>query len=176
MIYLISIIFILLTLVSKKDNKYVFVFGLIFMWVLFGWSYGNADYPIYLGRFYNYSNTISEITEPLFTNLMSIFNLLKFNYQEFLIIISAIILTIYGIFINKMTKNINFVLLLYFIFPFSMDVVQLRYTIATTIIIIGFYYLIKKDKKERNYKIFNLCSFSIMFPLCMYSFYNNDNS
>ena len=90
MTYGIAIIFIIMCLICKRNNKVAFIFGLVVLWILFGWSSRNADYSIYLDRFYNYDATISEITEPLFTNLMKVFNVINFDYQTFLIIISLV--------------------------------------------------------------------------------------
>lgn len=173
MTYIISIIMLALCLV-KKNSRNVYIFAFIVFWILFGWSSNNADYQIYVGRYNNYSGQILNLTEPLFTALMRIFNMINLDYTQFLIVISFIILMVYFIFIKKSTKQTCFVLVIYFIFPFCIDVCQLRFSIATIFSTIGLYYLIFDENVKRSiikYIIFiflaGMIHFAMLFLLLL---------
>lgn len=172
-LFLIYILLIIAGLVFKK-NKFVSIVMLVFMWILFGWSYGNADYSIYLVRYNYYSNNwVSSITEPIFTILMKLFNGLGFNYQQFLIILSIIGLLIYYIFAKSQTENVNVALSFYMIFPLCMDICQIRFYIASIFVYIGFYFLFNEKISQRKsmalYILFatiaTMCHFGAIFTL-----------
>lgn len=145
MLLIIYIILIFSGIILRK-NKIVNFFIFIFSWILFGWSYGNADYMVHYNRFYNYNQSwIISSTEPLFTLLMRLFNNLNFTYERFLIIISFVLLSIYFVFVKKNSKNINLPIILYLLFPFCIDVCQIRFFIAGTIIYVGLNFLINEE-------------------------------
>lgn len=141
MSYLFSTVSLLLSFI-KKQSKITMIFMFILMWILFGFNTGNADYMtyefIYKGFYPNH--------EFGFMALVKFFNMLGFSYQHFLITISFIGLFFLIKVINKYTKNINYVLALYFIFPFMLDVVQVRNFLTMVLIICGIDFLISKEK------------------------------
>lgn len=63
---------------------------LVFLWILFAFSYGNADYNIHLRKYTQYQFLNSQ-TEWLYNQLMVFFNRLGLSYRGFLIIVSAFI-------------------------------------------------------------------------------------
>ena len=164
MIAFIFSMILVIAFLFPKDKK-VTVIILLAMWIMFGWSSNNADYEIYVNRYYNYENMTSQ-TEPLFSLLMKLFNYLNFSYEQFLIFISFIILNLIIIVLKKNTKHVNIVLFLYLIFPFCFDVVMLRYTLGTTIIISGIKYLLS-DKKSDFWKY---CIYVLIAALFHFSF------
>lgn len=144
MLYVIGLLLIILCCL-KKDSKLLFISTLLFMWVLFAFSGENADTEVYYSRFYNYES-LEAITEPGFNLVMLIFNKLHFTYQQFLMLFSLIFVFVVGYFIKKNTPNYALALILYFIFPFSIDIVQVRNSLGFLFIILAFKYLLSDDK------------------------------
>ena len=105
----------------KRNYKYIFALFILFMIIMFGWSNNTADWNIYLNKYYNYSS-VSKSAEPLFYTLILLFNKIGFDFRIFLIIISVFIVLTYSYIIKTHTENKNFVLALYFIFPFILEV------------------------------------------------------
>nr|WP_279289313.1 EpsG family protein [Clostridium algidicarnis] len=123
------------------------MFLLTLMWVLYGWNTGNADYMNYNVSYYQSAvcaiNYSQEVGFQLLCKLFYNFNL---EYNQFLIIISIIGLALITSTIKKYTKNIAFVLAMYFMFPFMLDVVQVRNFMAMAIIVFALRFLIEKKK------------------------------
>lgn len=153
MLYILVFVVILLALVKCKSNL-VYTGTLLLIWILLGWSYGNADYSIHLGRFNNYEQA-SAFTEILFTMLMRLGNQFGLTYQQFLPIMTFFVTCIIG-FLAKKSKAPAFVLALYMVFPICMDAVQVRYTFAGSIVSLGLYYLLK-EKSKYGEIIFSIC-------------------
>ena len=144
-------------------NKKVSIIIFCVMWILFGWSSNNADYNIYQNRYYNYKNLVSQ-TEPLFSCLMRMFNFLNFSYEKFLIAISFVLLLILHKTLKCVTQHNNIVYLLYLIFPFCFDVVMIRYTIGTIIVVLGIKFLLFDEKKPiLKYVICVVCATMIHY-------------
>lgn len=135
--------------INIKDFFYkaYFLFFFSFLWILFGWNYDNADY-------HNYESIYEAIelngsypaVEPGFEALSKFFIYLDFNYDIFLIFYSLIGLFLIGSTIHKFTPNYNVVWFLYFIFPFMLDVVQIRNFMSMSIVVFSFRYLINDNK------------------------------
>lgn len=126
----------------EKFQSYI---TLLFLWLLFAFSYGNADYNIHLRKYTQYQ-TLNSQTEWLYNKLMVIFNHLGLSYREFLIILSAFVLLIIFNFVRKHTKSAAWVLAMYMIYPFCMDVTMVRYTLAISIVYIGLNFLFEGKK------------------------------
>lgn len=144
MLYILVPVVILLALVKWKSNRVFFV-TLMLMWILLGWSSGNADYSIHLGRFNNYEQN-SGFTEILYTALMRFANGLGFTYPQFLPVMTLWVILVIGL-LAKKSKAPAFVLALYMMFPICMDAVQVRYTFAGSVVLLGLYYLINEKSK-----------------------------
>lgn len=140
------------TLKVKKSTikKWVFFIMFIFMWILFGWNYNNADYSNYKDV-YNYIGANGNYLgiEPGYVFTCKLGNLIGLNYNNFLIVYSLIGLILIANSIKKYTKNYIGVFILYFIYPFFLDIVQTRNFMAMSIIIYSIRYLI--DYKKYNW-------------------------
>jgi hypothetical protein len=126
----------------EKFQSYI---TLLFLWLLFAFSYGNADYNIHLRKYTQYQ-TLNSQTEWLYNKLMAIFNHLGLSYREFLIVLSVFVLLIIFNFVRKHTKSAAWVLAMYMIYPFCMDVTMVRYTLAISIVYIGLNFLFEGKK------------------------------
>lgn len=144
MLYILAIGIFSCSLILSREKFQTYI-TLGFLWILFAFSYGNADYYIHLRKYTQYELLNSQ-TEWLYNKLMAIFNHFGFSYQGFLIVVSAIVLMVFFSFAKKYTKNTAFVLAIYMVYPFCMDVTMVRYTLAISVVYIGLNFLFENDK------------------------------
>jgi len=131
----------------KKSSKIVSALLLILMWVLYGWNTGNADYMSYnIGYYYNAVSNINWSKEVGFQLLCKLFYKFGLQYNQFLVIISIIGLVLITSTVRRYTKNVAFILAIYFIFPFMLDVVQVKNFMAMAIVVFALRFLIEKKK------------------------------
>jgi len=146
MIYFSSVI-LSISCLMKKNSRISFFLLFLLLWMLFGWSYGNADYLAYASSYDNlsYFNNFSEGTLGL-KILFSFFSSIGLSYQSFLIIISFSGLALIAHTIRKYSNYGGFVFLLYFIFPYLLDIVQVKNFIVTALIVYAVHYLVSEEK------------------------------
>lgn len=132
-----------------RDKKWSFYSLLIYMFILFGWSEGTADWRIYVDRYINYIDN-SSITEPIYTLLMRLGNTIGLEWSMMLIIISAISLILISSTILKLSNNPGAALALYTIFTFPMDISQIRFCVAFSIVVFGFRFLYEYNKTRKK--------------------------
>lgn len=133
----IGIIIYSLCLIFKK-SKILTVISFIFLWTLWGWNTWNGDYDSYEKVYYDsfFANTEYSSTEFGFMGLVKLFYNFGFSYQNFLITISAIILTINLFFVLKLSKYPALYSCFYF-FIFVMEFVFIRNYIADTLLLLA---------------------------------------
>lgn len=150
MLYIPSIFFLIMGFVQKRQFVLMICFGL-FLWSLYAFSSGNADYLIHQTRFYNYRELTSQ-TELIYSFLMRVFNSARLDYRAFLVCDSLFVCWAYFRFIRRNANYSNFVLALYLIYPFCMDVTMVRYTLAFAVVLYGLDSL-WKDFRVKKYLI-----------------------
>lgn len=148
MTYLISGILIITNYFSSifKNKKYLLGSMLIvFMWLLFWGSYQNADYSNYVLHYNQVILTGNDFSSGQFgfTVLMKIAIFFKMEYYQFLIILSTLGLVMITTTINKYTDKPEFVYVLYFFYPFLLDIVQIKHFMAMCFVVFALRYLIK---------------------------------
>ena len=144
-ILVISILLIMVCFILKRSD----FFGgllLVWLWILFGWSYGNADYANYLYK-YSHIDSLGNNFEILDVGVTKLSNLVGLDYKHFLILFSAIFIIAIFYFTKKNTENWCFVIALYTISPFMLDVVQIRNSMALIFIWLGLDALINYKRK-----------------------------
>ncbi|KON82895.1 hypothetical protein AF331_18785 [Rossellomorea marisflavi] len=126
----------------------IFVFIFVFMWILFGWNTGNADYNNY-NYIYNFIDASGDYpaVEVGFKWIVKICILLGLNYNGFLITYSFIGLMLITSTAKKFTNNTTLVLVLYFVYPFLLDVVQIRNFLSMALMVFATRYLIQDGWK-----------------------------
>lgn len=144
MILLISYIVIVILNLKFHKSKILYVIDFVFMWILMGWNYSVADYKVYFTRYTN--PEIYGTLEPLYVVLQNWGKMMGMNYNTFLACMSFIFLLIRMVLIKLMSARPNYVIGLYLLFPFIMDITQIRMFYATTIVLLGFYVLVKNYK------------------------------
>lgn len=141
--YFTSMLSNILLVLNKKHSKLIFTLTFIFMWVLYFGNTGNPDLLSY-ESIYNTDNTTLEIGFRFIINLSKHFNI---DFKTFVCIMSLIcLLLVFGT-ISKFTTNTNYVIAFYFIYPFVLDVIQLRNFMALSIVIFSMRFLLINDKK-----------------------------
>lgn len=133
-----------------KRSRVVAALQTLCIFILSGWSCGNADYWSYVRDYdvYTFANLSSK--EPLFILPQMWTHALDLTYQQFLIILSAVVLLVLFLLMRRFrVKDISYVLSLYMIFPFPMNVVTTRFTMASVYIIAAFIFASYEGKKYR---------------------------
>ena len=138
-----STIIILCNLLFKK-NKFLYMLTFFWMWILMAGTYGIADENIYISR-YNLSTTWASETEILYYGIILIFNKLGIEFITYKIIITFVQLLLIFTTIWKYGAYPNLVIALYFLFPFPLNIAQMRNALATAIFIWGLRYLFQND-------------------------------
>ena len=140
----------------KRNSKIVSFVILLTLFLIAAFSYGIADSELYLGRYNHYDVAfLYDQTEPLYTWVVKMANMVNMPYRLFLGLEYLFILACFSFFVKKYTKKYNFVLFLYIIWPFCRDVAVLRTTLGAAFVYIGFSYLLRGGK--RNLIIYSIC-------------------
>ena len=144
---LLSIYIVLIILNFKfPRSKVLFAIDFLFMWILMGWNHSTADYSVYLTRYTH--PEIYKTLEPLYVLLQNLGQSLGMDYNLFLIAMSFLFLFIRMLAIRKLSNKPNIVIALYLMFPFIMDITQVRMFYATSLILLGLVFLLKNTKKD----------------------------
>lgn len=132
--------------ISKSRLRYVLFF--ISIWILIGFNTGNADSSQYVAMFNAAKAGNFYYAERGFLYLCMIVGKMGFNYQVFLAVYSLIALLLISDFIKHNTDYPSLALLLYGIFPFLFDAVQIRNLMAEAIFLYALKYLKKFNVKN----------------------------
>ena len=122
-----------------RKSKLVTIISFIFLWTLWGWNTWNGDYDSYEKVYFDsyYNNTEFSNMEFGYIWIVRFFYGLGFTFQEFMIIISGIILSINLYFTLKLAKYPALFSFFYF-FIFVMEFVFIRNYIADTLLLLAF--------------------------------------
>lgn len=131
--------------ISDISNNILFFMLFLITWIIFGGNSDNADYQNY-NAIYDFikNNGSYSAVESGFEIICILFIKLGFDYQNFLVVYSFIGLLLVQSTVRKLTKNHNVVWLLYFVFPFLLDVVQIRNFMSMSIIVFAIRFLLEK--------------------------------
>lgn len=138
-------------------NKYrdiVLAFIYCFLVLIMGLAYGQADYDNYIGLYersqlfdinnffdYAYAEQIGYSKDFGYTFLCKIFNSINFSYADFKFTTTVFFLGLLFFYVSKITKFAVLVITLYMIYPFFMDVIQVRNFIIEVLLFVSIYYL-----------------------------------
>jgi len=168
MSYVVSILLVFAGII-KQNSRSVAFFLFLFLWILFGWNRGNVDYDNYV-RGFSWAQGALRFNSEVGTQLLyKLFILLGLEYRHFLIFISLVGLLLINASIKTYTNNVAFVLSLYLIFPFIIDVVQSRGFLSMSIILYASRYIIEERKRGTlKYLILILLASSIHYSAIFY--------
>ena len=135
--------------VFKKRNKYVTLFLFLTIIAMSAGARNLADSPVYYNR-YIYTNYYSSFTELIFSKIIEISKRMNLNFDGFLVLMSFACFVPRIVLFKKISKQVNYVLALYLLFPIYLDVCWLRMTVGVTFVYIGFYlWFIHKESNPK---------------------------
>ena len=189
MMYLISIGLLVLNMVSvfiKKNVKLFAYIMLLFMWIVFWGNTKNPDYETYNRLYSNIQSGASVFNtseaEIGYQILMKIGALLGLSYKMFISIVSLCCYALIHSTVKRFCTNYNYIYVLYFIFPFFLDVVQIRNFIVMSLFIYAVRYLFDNTKRSQMKYILiiflgSLIHYSLLLflPMILISFDSRKN-
>lgn len=159
-------IFLFSDLINAKSKMGLTIVAALVLGMIMGGGYDIPDYSMYDSMYtasivnFNYSFDYKDSGQGGYsrnigyTILNNIFGTLGLSYQEYKIFTSIILLLLLLLYIKKIVPKISFVLLLYVLYPFFMDIIQLRVFYTEVILLIAVYYLSKYDRNKLGVFVF----------------------
>ncbi|MBU7554186.1 EpsG family protein [Pediococcus ethanolidurans] len=136
-------------LINLAFNRRSLVSSILFSLMLTVVMGGNTINPDALNYEYLYNGLFIDSVEPGYRVLMSLGHLFRLNYNQFRFLICLIALILAWIGLQKMVSTLSYkVYVLYFIYPFFLDVIQLRNFIMMSILIFATSFLKKKNLRS----------------------------
>lgn len=153
MLYAISGL-VLCIAMARNKSKIVYGVLVLLMFILMAYSYGNADFSTYEMYFRIYGSDLSFsvllLNNGLFRVLCALFTRIGLNYYHLLFFLTVV--GFYNLYATAKHfidyKSIVFAL--YFIYPFVMDITQIRNFVAMSFFLRGCAYLIDDDNNEKS--------------------------
>ena len=151
---------------KRMASKFVLIVLFLFSWILFGFNTYNPDYTGYEKGYYegftgeSVNGYIGSTAEIGFKFTCRIFNYFGVTYQTFLVIMSFTCLSLFAKCMNDYTESPAMAYAAYFMYPFWMNVIQIRNFISMVIIMYSIRYLTEYTKK-------NVMKFVILTLLAM---------
>lgn len=136
--FLLLVFIIVLTYAMKNKRKATWILA-AYMWILFAFSYGNADYDSYANQFsyyakYDFERTIYNGGYKLLCRLLYPTGM---KYQTFLILEVTVALGLLTYIIVKYCKEPYLCMLMYCIYPYIIDTTQVRTFFAVSFLVTG---------------------------------------
>lgn len=169
-------ILLFLDLVNVKHRVCLVIIATLILGLIMGGAYDIPDYGMYDSMYtasimnFNYSLDYADANQGGYsrnigyTILNNVFGNIGFSYQEYKFIMSIVLLFLLLTFVKRITSHIPYVILLYIIYPFFMDIIQLRVFYTEVILIIAVYYLSKcKNEVLGNVIFLGLIAIAGMF-------------
>lgn len=140
--YSIWILNILFVLIKKKSKVLTLLSVAVSVWIVYQ-STSTADYWIYM-KYYQ-ADTSGGI-EIGYIFLMRLANMMGLTYNEFLMVISIICFAIIMIVYRQFTDNYQLFFSLYFIYEYAIDITQVRNFVASCLLLLAFYFIVKRKR------------------------------
>lgn len=149
MTYLLTIVLCTINMIysfCKKHNKIMAFLLMSFAWVLYWGNTSNPDYEVYSQIYYSNANAITNNMEIGYISLIKTANFIGLSYEFFLLIISLFGFLLIHSTVKKYTENYNYIYILYFIFPYFFDIVQIRNFLIMAIFIYSTKYIFSNSR------------------------------
>lgn len=161
-------------------SRIVTILGFVFLWSLWGWNTWNGDYDAYSDIYYDtyYASIETTTVEKGYFILNKAALELGFSFQQFLVVISAVVLSLMLFFTLNIAKYPALYFLIYY-FIFITEFVFIRNYISDTLLLLAFLLVFLQVKYNRFWFIVLVlvcCSFhysSILFLIFLYPIYAN---
>ncbi len=125
-------------------SKFVTLLFLVYFWVLMGLNTNSPDYSSY-ERYYLYTSQVN--VEWGFAFLCNFFRNLGLTYQQFRMVFAAMYSVLAVVTAKRLTSHVNYVLAMFLLLPFVLNVSGIRYAFASVIVCYGVPYLIPRYKR-----------------------------
>lgn len=137
--------------VSILVHKYAVIYAILslLLFLLFAFNNVNPDYTNYLNMYNSINAYNGKMKEPLFKLLMIVFHSNGASYQLFRLVISLIAVLVIVTFLWRYSPYPNLALLLYFLYPFTLDVTQLRQSLGLAMILVSLHIIIEHEKRKQ---------------------------
>ncbi|WP_274606077.1 EpsG family protein [Lactobacillus delbrueckii] len=149
-----------------KRSRFVFTISAILMWTIMAFTYGNADELIYISRYQNTAKWQGS-SELLFTAIINICRVIGLNFTQYKSVLSLIYIVLVSTTIWKLSRYPNIVITLFFFYPFVMNVSQLRFGIASAVLIYSYRYLLHDKSLRIGNAKRNITENDIKFVVCV---------
>lgn len=146
MVIAIYCLLLILSLLFQKSKGLMYAI-LVFMWILGTFCYGTADDSVYLSR-YNSPQLWNAHTEYGFAFIIQICRLLNLPFIGFKGVVFLIETTLVGSTVIKYSRHPKLVLLLFIVCPYPLLVVQIRSSLAASIMVFSCRYLLDNEKRK----------------------------
>ena len=148
---IIILMYIVEVIGKKKIRKFLPIITIIFLMCLMGANTNNPDTIIYENIYNRPSFFIKDIG---FGTIVWLFKMFQIPYKYLKMCVSIVGLLLINETIKKYVKDSKLYYLLYFIYPFAYDVVQVRNFLAMSIFIYAIPSLLENSKKAKIKYIF----------------------
>ena len=134
----------------KKRSRAVFIIMLLLLWIIMAFTYGDADENVYSSR-YNNPELWTGNTELLFGAMISLSRSFGLTYVQFKAVVRAFQIILIGAAVWRLAEYPNLVLLLYFIYPFAFNVTQIRNSLACSVFMFSWIFLLADDDEQQDF-------------------------
>lgn len=144
--YIIMVVYSIVGTFFYKRDKVITSVIFTLLAIIFTAVYGNADTQSYLLEYENMFSPDWTDTEPLWMLIQFFFRQINTPFLVFRLIIFTLAFCLIKQTISMITQDKNVILLLYAIYPFMLDCVQMRNFFAMAILIYGIGLLIQNNR------------------------------
>lgn len=155
---------ILLGLIFKR-SKLCSGYLMVIMFIVSAFNYMNADYTNY---YYGYNSTYSpDVFRYIgYTGFFSIWRNLGLDFGQYRLIFYSLNIILLYISLRMLTNNINYVLAIYLIFAFPLDIVQMKAFFSETLVIFAISLFIS----YKNNRVINVITVFILILAALIHF------
>ena len=121
---------------------------LVFFTLVGGLNSANPDYKVYESLFFDRFPGNYSVTEPLYVCINKLVHSAGISFQMFFLLQVLVSVLLMNSSIAYFTKNTDIVWAYYLLFPFAVNIVQIRYMLASSIVIFSLIYLHKYHKSH----------------------------
>lgn len=159
--YLIAAIIVFLGC-YRQNSKVVTYIIAFYIWSLIAFNVGTTDYYAFEEMFYCAFEPRYSMHEPGFLFLCQIMNHAGFTFLQFRMVIAGVIVFLILEGMRPFTKQMNYALALFLIFPLGGMVSRLRYAMGAAVIIFGMKYIFF-DIRFATFKYILCVTFAVLF-------------
>lgn len=132
----IGVLLLILSIFIKK-NKILYLAQILFLILVAANNTSNADYINYFNGYRYMFDYHGLISEPIYWLLARISNFIGLDFQGYRYLFFGVAYILLGYAVWKLAEFPNIILGFYFLYPFSMDVIQMRSLMANALVLLA---------------------------------------